>query len=143
VEIDAEAEAEKRRRTARGEADAIISVKAAEAEGINKVLSAKAAGYKSLVASAKDNAQDAATLLMVEKLEEIVRLQTEVIKNIKFDKITVWDSGADGKSSTANFMSSLIKTLPPLHEVGKMAGVDLPEYLGKISGKQTPPPPAK
>ena len=71
---------------------------------------------------------------MIEKLEEIVAKQVEAIKNIKIDKITVWDSaGGDGKnSSTANFVSNLIKSVPPLQDVASMAGVQLPEYLGKI-----------
>jgi flotillin len=132
VEIDAEAEAEKNRRTARGEADAIVSVKTAEATGIHKVLTAKSDGYKALVESAQNSPKDAATLLLVEKLEDIVRLQTEVIKNIKIDKITVWDSGGEKGSSTANFMSNLVRALPPLHEVAAMAGVDLPGYLGSV-----------
>ena len=134
VEIAAEAAAEKNRREARGQADAIISVKTAEAEGINKVLSAKAAGYIQLVGSCGGQAKDAATMLLVEKLEEIVRLQTEVIKNIKIDKITVWDSGNGEKgSSTANFLSNLIKSLPALHDVAQMAGVELPNYLGSTT----------
>lgn len=133
IQIDAQAQAEKNREIAKGEADAIISIKTAEAEGINKVLSAKAAGYTALVSSAKNNPKDAATLLMVEKLEEIVKLQTEAIKNIKIDKITVWDSGNNEKgSSTANFMSNMVKTLPPLHEIAKIAGINLPEYLGNM-----------
>lgn len=133
IEIDAEAKAEQNRKIARGEADAIISVKTAEAEGIQKVLNSKAQGYDALVKSVKDNTKDAATLLMVEKLEEIVKLQTEVIKNIKIDKVTVWDSGNGEKgTSTANFMSGLIKTLPPLHDVAKLAGLNLPEYLGNV-----------
>jgi flotillin len=139
VEIDAEAEAEKNRRTARGEADAIVSVKTAEATGIHKVLTAKSDGYKALVESAQNSPKDAATLLLVEKLEDIVRLQTEVIKNIKIDKITVWDSGGEKGSSTANFMSNLVRTLPPLHEVAAMAGVDLPGYLGSVKNPSPPP----
>jgi len=139
VEIEAEAEAEKRRRMARGEADAILSVRSAEAEGTQKVLSAKAEGYRLLVASAQNNPRDAAMLLMVEKLDQIVRMQTEMIRNIKFDKITVWDNGhADKGSATANFMSSMVKSLPPLHEVARLAGVDLPEYLGSMVQKPAP-----
>ncbi|MFC1680118.1 flotillin family protein, partial [Elusimicrobiota bacterium] len=131
IEIDAEAEAEKRRREAQGEADAILAVKAAQGEGIRKVLGAKAEGYQALVNSAGRNARDAATLLMVEKLEDIVKLQTEMIKNIKFDKITVWDGGhTDKGTATANFMSSIVKSLPPLHEVARLAGMELPKYLG-------------
>jgi len=136
VEIDAEAEAEKRRREAAGQADAIVKVKTAEAEGIHKVLNAKADGYQALVNSC-DNPKDAATMLMVEKIEKIVKLQVEAIRAIKIDKVTVWDNGGGEKgSSTANFMSSMIKSIPPLHDVAQMAGVDLPEFLGSVaSGK--------
>ena len=70
---------------------------------------------------------------MVEKLEEIVKLQTEAIRNIKFDKVTVWDSGGKDGGSAAGFMSNLIKSLPPLHDVAQLAGVNLPEYLGTVS----------
>ncbi len=71
---------------------------------------------------------------MVEKIEEIVARQTEAIANLKIDKITVWDSGTGGSEggSTANFVSSLIRSLPPVHDVAKMAGVDLPDYLGSM-----------
>jgi flotillin len=76
---------------------------------------------------------------MVEKLEELVKLQTEVIKNLKIDIITVWDSGNNEKgTSTANFMSNMIKTLPPLHDVAKLAGLNLPDYLGSVEGESSP-----
>jgi len=135
IEIDAEAEAEKRRREARGEADAILAIKTAEAEGIQKVLDAKAEGYRRLVMSCEGDAKHAATMLMVEKLEDLVTLQVEAIRNLKIDSVVVWDggNGADGSSSTANFASSLIKSLPPLHDVAQMAGLDLPEYLGTMT----------
>ncbi|MDP6333662.1 MAG: SPFH domain-containing protein [Candidatus Poseidoniaceae archaeon] len=68
IEIAAEAEAERQRRIAAGEADAILARYTAEAEGVQKVLSAKAAGYEMLVKSAGGDAKAAATLLMVEKL---------------------------------------------------------------------------
>ena len=133
IEIAAEAEAERQRRIARGQADAILARYNAEAEGTKAVLEAKAAGYQSLVKSAGGDPKAAATLLMVEKIEEIVARQTEAIANLKIDKITVWDSGSGGEGgSTANFVSSLIKSLPPVHDVAKMAGVDLPDYLGSM-----------
>ena len=136
VEIAAEAEAQKRRREAKGAADAALAQYEAEAKGIRQVLDSKAAGYTSLVQSCQGDARAAATLLMIEKIEEIVAQQVEAIKNIKIDKITVWDSGSgDGKggSSTANFMAGLIKAIPPLQEVTGMAGVELPEYLGRMT----------
>lgn len=134
IEIAAEAEAERQRRVASGEADATLAKYLAEAEGIQAVLEAKAAGYTSLVKSAGGDAKAAATLLMVEKIEAIVSKQVEAISNLKIDKITVWDSagGGNGEGSTANFVSSLIHALPPVHDVAKMAGIDLPEYLGSL-----------
>ena len=134
IEIAAEAEAERQRRVASGEADAVLAKYRAEAEGVQAVLEAKAAGYSSLVASAGGDAKAAATLLMVEKIEEIVARQVEAISNLKIDKITVWDSAGsgNGEGSTANFVSSLIHSLPPVHDVAKMAGVDLPNYLGTM-----------
>ena len=61
----------------------------------------------------------------------MVKTQAEAIKNIKIDKITVWDGGnKDGeKGSTANFISGLYKSVPPLQEMFNMAGMELPEYL--------------
>ena len=135
IEIAAEAEAERQRRVASGEADAVLLARyRAEAEGVQAVLEAKAAGYSSLVASAGGDAKAAATLLMVEKIEDIVARQVEAISNLQIDKITVWDSagGGSGEGSTANFVSSLIHSLPPVHDVAKMAGVDLPDYLGSM-----------
>ena len=82
------------------------------------------------------------TVEMIEKIEEVVAMQVEAIKNLKIVKITVWDSagGSGAGSSTANFASSLIKSLPPLHEVARMAGIELPEYLGKMVDQQEPDP---
>ena len=134
IEIAAEAEAERQRRVARGEADAILAKYEAEAEGIQKVLDAKAQGYSNLVSSASGDPK-AATLLMVEKIENMVAAQTEAIRNLKIDKITVWDSGnnSEGSSATSNFVSSLVQSLPPIHDVAKMSGVELPDYLGSMT----------
>jgi flotillin len=143
IEIAADAEAERLRRVAQGAADATVLKYSAEAKGVRLVLEGKAAGYEALVKSAADDPKAAATLLMIEKIEEIVSRQVEVIKNLKIDKITVWDSaGGEKGGSTAGFLSSLIKTLPPLHDVAAMAGVELPQYLGKVKSEakpQTPP----
>ena len=67
-------------------------------------------------------------------MEQLLQIQVEAIKNIKIDKVTVWDSGsggAGGKTSTAGFLSGLMKSVPPLEELFGMAGLSLPEYLGK------------
>lgn len=135
IEIAADAQAERTRRVAKGEADGILMKYEAEAAGIKKLLDGKAAGYESLVKSCGGDARSAATLLMIEKIEEIVKRQVEAISNLKIDKITVWDSGSgDGKSSsTANFVSNMIKSVPPLQDIASMAGVELPSYLGKVT----------
>ena len=131
VEIAAEAEAEMIRRRAKGEADAILFKKQAEAKGIFEILTKQAEGLKQIVAAAGSNSKDAVLLLVADKLPELVRLQTEAIKNIKIDKVTVWEGGnsTDGKTSTANFISGLYKSVPPLEEMFNMAGMELPEYL--------------
>ncbi|MCP4142712.1 MAG: flotillin family protein [Chloroflexi bacterium] len=133
VEIAAEAEAERVRREARGVADGILAKYQAEAEGMQSLLEAKAGGYRELVESVGGDAQAAATLLMIEKMEELVARQVEAISNLKIDKITVWDSGGNGEgSSTSNFIANLFKSLPPLQDMSKMAGFELPEYLGAV-----------
>ena len=38
-------------------------------------------------------------------------------------------------SSTSNFISNLFKSLPPLQDISDMAGFELPEYLGKVTGE--------
>ena len=132
VEIDAEAEAEMIRRKAKGEADAILFKAQAEAQGILEVLTKQADGLDKIVKAAGDSPKDAVLLLVADKLPELVKTQAEAIKNIKIDKGTVWDSGAkseDGKGSTANFISGMYKSVPPLQEMFNMAGMQLPEYL--------------
>ncbi|WP_230401605.1 flotillin family protein [Hanstruepera ponticola] len=131
VEIDAEAEAEQIRRRAKGEADAILFKAQAEAQGIYEVLTKQAAGLDQIVKAAGNNSKDAVLLLIADKLPELVKMQSEAIKNIKIDKVTVWENGngKDGKSSTANFLSGMYKSVPPLQEMFNMAGMELPEYL--------------
>ncbi|WP_248724741.1 flotillin family protein [Seonamhaeicola sp. ML3] len=131
AEIDAEAEAERIRRRAKGEADAILFKAQAEAEGLFEVLTKQAAGLDKIVQAAGNNSKDAVLLLIADKLPELVKTQAEAIKNIKIDKVTVWENGGskDGKSSTANFLSGMYKSVPPLQEMFNMAGMQLPEYL--------------
>jgi flotillin len=120
------------RRKAKGEADAILFRAQAEAQGQFEVLTKQAAGLQEIVKAAGNSSKDAVLLLIADKLPELVKTQAEAIKNIKIDKVTVWDnggSGEDGKSSTANFLSGMYKSVPPLQDMFNMAGMDLPEYL--------------
>jgi flotillin len=130
IEIDAEAEAERLRRHARGEADAIYAKLEAEARGTYEILSKQAEGFKQLVDAAGNDSKDAVMIMIADKLPELVRMQSEAIKNIKIDKVTVWDGQGNGdKTNTANFLSGLYKSVPPLEDMFNMAGMQLPGYL--------------
>ncbi|MFP4286568.1 MAG: flotillin family protein [Candidatus Izemoplasmataceae bacterium] len=139
--IAAEAEAEEFRRRAQGEADAIYAKAEAEARGLYEVLSKQAKGFTELVKAANNNADAAIKLLIADKLETLVGIQVEAIKNLKFDKITVWDgaSSKDGTTSTANFAQNLMKSIPPMKDLFEMAGMELPQYLGKELEDKKPP----
>jgi Uncharacterized protein conserved in bacteria len=129
--IDAEAEAEQIRRKAKGEADAIFAKMDAQARGTLEILSKQAEGFGQLVAAAGGSAREAITMLITDKLPELVSTQVEAVKGIKIDKVTVWDTGNgnEGKTATSNFISGMMKAVPPLDELFKMAGMELPSYL--------------
>jgi flotillin len=137
--IEAEAEAEKLRRTAKGEADAIFAKMDAQARGTLEILSKQAEGFNEMVRAAGGDPQQAVLMLIADKLPELVKTQVEAVKGIKIDKVTVWDGngGKDGKTSTANFISGLMGSVPPLQDLFNMAGMNLPEYLkGKTEAKK-------
>ncbi|MFD2257449.1 flotillin family protein [Luteolibacter algae] len=162
--VEADAEAERVRRIQQGKADAVRAEKQAEADGIifvkdaeasglrakllaeaegaRAVLEAKARGFDDLIKACMGPA-GAQQMLVTELLPQLVREQVQAISNLKIDKITVWDggSGADGKSGTANFLSGMAGAIPPLHEIAKNVGVELPAYLGKLD--ETPVEPKK
>ena len=140
--IEAEAEAEKIRVNAKGEADAAYAKMEAEARGLFEILSRQAAGYDKMVQAAGGDANKAYMLLLLEKLPELVKTQVEAVKGINIDHVTVWDSGqnADGKGSTANFLSGLMKSVPPLNELFEQAGLSLPDYLAKKGEKKEEEP---
>lgn len=132
LEIEAEAQAEQTRRRARGEADAIYAKMEAQARGTEEILKKQAAGFNEIVLAAGGDSNAAVKMMIADKMEDLIKIQVEAIKNIKIDKVTVWDGGnGDGKTSTANFLSGIIKSIPPMQEMFDMAGMELPEYLGK------------
>ncbi len=133
VEIAAEAEAEVMRRKARGEADAIYAKMEAQAKGAQEILEKQAEGMRRLVEAAGGEAGDAVKLIVADKLEELMKIQVDAIKGVKIDKVTVWDGGSkgDGKTATADFLSGMMKSVPPLNELFKQAGMELPGLLGK------------
>lgn len=136
--IEAQAEAEKVRVNAKGEADAIYAKMEAEAKGLFEILTKQAAGYEKVVHAAGGDANKAYQLLLLEKLPELVKTQVEAVKGIKIDKVTVWDGGkaTDGKTSTANFISGLMGSVPPLNDLFNQAGMSLPQFLGEKKEKE-------
>jgi flotillin len=142
IEVDAEAAAERSRREARGVADAMLAKYEAEATGLLKVLDSKAEGYRRLVAACAENPQIAPTLLLIEQLPTLVHEQVKAIQNLKIDRITVWEGGRgnSGSGATADFLSSLIGSLPAVHELAHQAGIELPAVLGKVKEEEKAKP---
>jgi len=134
IETLAEADAEKTRRLRKGEADGNFSIMEAEARGTLAALQSKAQGFSDIVGAA-GGADEATLLLVTEQLPQLVEEQVKAIANIKIDSVTVWDSGKGegGKNDTANFVSGLVGALPPLHQLTKNVGIELPEFLGKLT----------
>jgi len=150
LELEAEAQAEQARRLAKGEADAIYMKMEAEARGMQEILTKQAMGYAQLIQAAGGDAANAVRLLLADKMQDLMKIQVEAIKGVKIDKVTVWDSlgGKEGTSATANFLSGMLKSIPPMNEMFKMAGMELPEFLGKDkeavnSDKEEEPQPAE
>lgn len=140
LEIEAEATAEQTRRLAKGEADAIFLRQSAEAKGLFEILDKQAQGFQKIVASAGGNTKDAVLMMVADKLEELVKTQVEAIKNIKIDKVTVWEGGnsQEGEgNSTSKFISGMYKSIPPMNDLFNMAGMDLPKYLGSRAEETT------
>jgi flotillin len=128
-----EAEAEKQRQIliASAEAEAVLLKMEAEAKGTQSVLDGKAAGYKSLVEACNNDPSVTAALLLVEKFTEIAKIQTDAVKNLPLEKLIVWDSGGNG--GVSDLGKKLMGVVPPMHELARMAGLELPEYLGKTT----------
>ena len=141
AEIEAEAKAEVARRTAKGEADAMFAKMEAQARGAQEILVKQADGMRELVNAAGGNADSAIKLILANNMEELMKIQVEAIKNIKIDKVTVWDGGSkgeNGKTATADFISGIMKAVPPMGEMFNQAGMELPKFLGeKIDDPKT------
>ena len=139
IEVLAEAEAERIRRTRRGEADGLYATMEAEARGLRAILSQKGEGFAQLVAAASGKPELAALLLVTEQLPKLVEEQVKAIANLNIDSVTVWEGGRgeNGKTATADFVSGLIGSLPPLHELTRNVGIKLPEYLGHMEDPET------
>ncbi|MCP4194632.1 MAG: flotillin family protein [Planctomycetaceae bacterium] len=135
--VEAEAEAEKRRIEALADADAIFAKLDAEARGQFEILAKKGQGLQEIV-DACGGANEAFQMLLLEHLDNLAEASSKAISNIKFDKVVVWENGGNnGRSNTANFLSGMANTLPPMMQVMKdIGGVELPEAFVKLTGDQ-------
>lgn len=141
IEIAAEAEAERLRRVARGQADAIYAKLEAEARGNREILVRQAEGLLEIVKAASNDPRLAAMLMITDKLPELVRTQVDAVKGLNIDKVVVWDAmSGDGKggtsSTTANYLASLMKSLPPLENLFNIAGLSLPDFMLKVKEEE-------
>ena len=84
-------------------------------------------------------ASAAAAFLIIERLTEVAQIQAEAIRNLPIDKVMVWDGG-NGDSGMSNLGQRLMGALPPMHDLARMAGLELPEFLGKMNGEAPSPP---
>ncbi|MFK7962201.1 MAG: flotillin domain-containing protein, partial [Phycisphaerales bacterium] len=145
----AEAEAEKVRRERKGEADGLRSVMEAEAAGVQAQLAAKAEGFRQLIASTDNNHEFTSLMMIIEQLPELIAEQVKAVSNLKIDKVTVWDGGRGGSGgggkggagggtggATADFLAGMIGALPPVHELARQAGIDLPDALGHVADQR-------
>lgn len=132
--VEAEAEAESTRAIAKGKAEALLIEKKAEAEGIQAILESQAEGIGKYIEKA-GSADAAISLMMIDQLPELVKLQMDAIANLKIDKVTVWDQGNGGGTggATGNFINSLLTALPGYDDVYKDIGKNLPGILNITS----------
>ena len=139
--VEAEAAAEQKRIEAEGEAAAIYAKLEAEARGQYEILKKKGEGLQAII-EACGGASEAFQMLMLDHFDELIAASAQAISSIKFDKVVVWD-GAGGTSTssetaTANWLRNMAKTLPPMLEVMKeIGGVEFPDVVAKISGKES------
>ena len=131
--VRTQAEGEKQKEVLAGEAegDAVRAKMAGEAMGRMEILTKMADGFRDIVTAAGGDADKAARLMIVDKLEHIAQVQASAISNIDFEKVVVYDSG--NGHAVGKFLGGLTQALPPFHEVAKMAGIELPAFLGEIA----------
>ena len=115
------------------EAKKILALKTAEGAGIKAVLEGRAEGFRQLVQSSGGNSNQAVVVLLADQLPEMIDAQMKGISNLKIDKIVVWGGGeGNGKGGISALLKDLITGLPPVTELARAAGVELPPVLGKV-----------
>ena len=132
IVIAAQAEKEQEVLAGQAEGEAERAKQNGVAAGIQAILDAKAEGFKHIIESA-GSPEAAVQLMIVDQLPELAKIQVEAIKNIKIDKITVWEQGGTNGNggSTQNFIQSMAGFVPPMQELLKNSGMALPDWIAK------------
>lgn len=139
--VEAQADADKRRIEAEAQADAIYARLEAKARGQYEILAKKGEGLRAII-EACGGSQQAFQMLMLEHLDQLAQASATAISNIKFDKVIVWDNanGNGHGSNTSHFLQNLARVLPPMMQVMKdIGGVEMPEYLARLTPEQEAP----
>lgn len=149
--IQAETKQAKEMLEAKAEAIHIELLALAKAKGKQADLSAEAEYIKNVVEGC-GGADGAVKYRLVEKMPEMAKHSADAVKGLKFDNITVWESGRDGGSSdasehaskdgnvTSRFVRDIAGSAAPLGKLIKnVLGVDMAEYLGSYAKPHAPP----
>ena len=110
LEADARAEAEKRF----GEG---------EAERVRAVLQGQALGLAEVVKAAGGDAAAAVQLLYVQQLPELMKIQTEALKQVKFGDITLVGGTQEGQSGISSLLKELSVGMAGAAAIGQQLGV--------------------
>ena len=133
--ISAQGQKESLIRVAEGEAEGALAKMTAEGSGVKAILDGKAQGYEALV-GACESVNDVASLLLIEKLEQIAAVQAQAIQDLPIEKVVVWDGGGKDGGGLSGLGGRLMGALPPMHDLAKQVGLDLPEFLGKLQDEE-------
>jgi flotillin len=149
--VTAQAEAQRVTIAADAEGKRVLTVKQAEGLGIKAVLEGRAEGFRQLVAAAGGNSNEAVVVLVADQLPAMIDSQMKGISNLKIDKVIVWGGGEEGgKGGVSRLLKDLITGLPPVTDLARAAGIELPPVLGRVesavstaSSTQPPAPESK
>lgn len=109
--LEAEAQAESEKRLGAGEAERLRAVLRGQAEGLAEIV--RAAG---------GDAQAAVQLLYVQQLPELMRIQTEALKQVHFGDITLI-GGQDGQSGISSVLKELSVGFAGAGAIGEQLGI--------------------
>jgi len=63
----------------------------------------------------------------------VARVQAQAIQDLPIEKVIVWDGGGQ-QGGLGSLGQRLMGALPPLHELARQVGIDLPAFLGQAAG---------